>query len=108
MGKRTVIKGNIKTKFDDFCFNNFFKSLALNITITEIAKKIHSKPILYVLLMPISKPKKSKEKGHNSWLPPVKKSPIKLCWRTATKYGNARFLKTQNNGTKIMQQNMTE
>ena len=84
-GKRTVMRGIDKIRFDGLRFNSGNMSFALNMIIMDIIKRTHSRAILVKLSIPMPKPYMSRDTGHNNCVPPVRKSPMMLCWITATK-----------------------
>jgi hypothetical protein len=85
VGKRTVMSGIDKIRFDGLGFNSDNMSFALNMIIMDTLKKTHSRAILVKLSIPMPKPYMSRDIGHNNCVPPVRKSPMMLCWITATK-----------------------
>ena len=107
-GKRTVMRGTDKIRLDGLRLNNNNMSFALNMIIIDITKRIHSRAILVTLSTLMPRPYMSRDTGHNNCVPPVRKSPTRLCWSTATKQGTALFLYSKKTGIKRRQKTSTE
>ena len=71
--------------FDVFCLNIEKISFVLNKIVNDTRKRISSRKIFAKLSIPKFKPYIFIDTGQSNWIPPVKKSPTKICWMTTKK-----------------------
>ncbi len=85
VGRRTVRTGMVRIMFDGCCWKSAIASFVLKSMVVEVRKRVHSMKMLVMLVMSMPRPYQLVVMGHSICVGPVRMSPMRMCWISATK-----------------------